>query len=249
MLTIVTPVLNGRKFIQNNIESIQKLRIPFEHIVVDGGSSDGTIEIVKRFPHIKLLHQTKKTGMYGGINQGFLEAKGEYISWVNADDMVIANGYEKLYLTVIKKKADLAYSHGMHHFIEKLYYKKHFARYFVRYLLKTGVFPFVQPSVIFSKSAYNKVGGLNYQKFRLIGDRDLFQRMAYDKDLKFLFVPVFSSIFLRYDDSLLYRNLEQRKLEYKYCIKTNTNIFHRILYHLSQLVRIIIWNVSKNKKI
>jgi glycosyltransferase involved in cell wall biosynthesis len=249
MLTIVTPVLNGRKYIQHTIESIQKLKIPFEHIVVDGGSKDGTIEFVSQYPNIKLLHQTEKSGMYGAIHQGFLESKGEYITWVNADDIVIPSGYEKLYNSSISNNSDLVYSHGIHHFNEKFYYKRHFARYFVRYLLKTGVFPFVQPSVIFSKSAYNKVGGLNYTKFRLIGDRDLFQRMAYDKNLTFLFVPVFSSIFLRYDDSLLYSNLEKRKLEYKYCIKTNTNIFHRILYHLSQLVRIIIWNVSNNKYI
>ena len=197
MLTIVTPVLNGRKYIEHTIESIQKLKIPFEHIVVDGGSRDGTIELVKRFPQTKLLHQTKKTGMYGAIHQGFLESKGEYITWVNCDDVVVPTGYEELYNSALSSDSDLVYSHGIHHFSEKYYYKRHFARYFARYLLKTGVFPFVQPSVIFSKRAYNKVGGLNYQKFRLIGDRDLFQRMAYDKNLKFLFVPVFSSVFLR----------------------------------------------------
>ena len=81
------------------------------------------------------------------------------------------------------------------------------------------------------------MGGLNYEKFRLIGARDLFQRMAYDKELSFLFVPVFSSVFLRYDNSLLYRNLEQRKKEYQYCVKTKITLFHRIIYHGSQVIR------------
>jgi len=71
MLSIVTPVLNGIKFIQNNIESIQKLSINYEHIIVDGGSTDGTVELVSKYPHIKLLHQNDKTGMYGAIHQGF----------------------------------------------------------------------------------------------------------------------------------------------------------------------------------
>ena len=46
MISIVTPVLNGAKFIEKNIQSIQKLTIPFEHIIVDGGSTDDTLNIV-----------------------------------------------------------------------------------------------------------------------------------------------------------------------------------------------------------
>ena len=245
MLSIVTPVLNGIKYIQNNIESIQKLDVPHEHIVVDGGSNDGTIELIKKYKNIKLIHQNNKSGMYAAIHQGFLESRGSFFTWVNSDDYIIPLGYKKLYLSAKSNKADLIYSNGIHHFIEKHYYKKHFSRLFVRYFLKTGIFPFVQPSVIFSKSAYYKVGGLNYDKFKLIGDRDLFQRMAYDRDIKFLFVPVFSSVFLRYENSLLYRNLDKRKLEYQYCLKTKTNLFYKILYHFSQYFRLIVWNITK----
>jgi glycosyltransferase involved in cell wall biosynthesis len=244
MISIITPVLNGSKFIADNIESIQKLKIPYEHIIVDGGSSDGTLDIIKKYSHVKLLIQTENNGMYGAIHQGFMQAKGKYITWVNSDDAVIPEGYSKLYSSAQNKNADFAYSHGIHHFVEKYYYKKHYARYFVRYLLKNGVFPFVQPSVIFTLSAYKKIGSFNYKKFRLIGDRDLFQRMAYDNSLKFLFVPVFSSIFLRYENSLLYRNLEQRKLEYKYCISSDVKFYHRAIFHLSQLVRNLVWKLK-----
>ena len=48
MISIITPVLNSSKFIQSNIESIEKLSIPYEHIIVDGGSTDGTIEIINK---------------------------------------------------------------------------------------------------------------------------------------------------------------------------------------------------------
>jgi len=248
MISIITPVLNGSKFIQSNIESIEKLNIPYEHIIVDGGSTDGTIEIIKKYPKIILLNQSANTGLYGALDQGILHSRGKYIGWVNADDIIIPNGYEKLYKYTDLKNADFAYSHGFHHHVEEYRYKRFYARLFVRSLLRVGVFPFVQTSVIFSLSSYNKVGGFNYNKFRLIGDRDLFQRMSYDSELKFLFVPVFSSIFLRYKGSLLYRNLEQRKEEWKYCIKTKTNIFHRIIFHGSQVFRHIHWILS-NKQI
>ena len=57
MLSIITPVLNGEKFIEKNIISIQELSIPFEHIIVDGGSTDGTIDILKKFKHISVVNQ------------------------------------------------------------------------------------------------------------------------------------------------------------------------------------------------
>jgi len=181
MISIITPVLNGSKFIIENIESILKLTIPHEHIIVDGGSNDGTLDIIKKYSHIKLLMQTENNGMYGAIHQGFMQANGEYVAWVNADDKVITDGYSKLYFSAQNKNADLAYSHGIHHFVEKHYYKKHYARLFVRYLLKNGIFPFVQPSVIFTLSAYKKIGGFNYENFRLIGDRDYFSEWLMTK--------------------------------------------------------------------
>ena len=123
MLSIITPVLNGRKFIQNNIESIQKLTIPYEHIVVDGGSTDGTIEYVSQFPHIKLLHQQENSGMYGAIHQGFMESKGAYFTWVNCDDKIISLGYDKMYEVIVDNKFDLVFSNGIHHFVDKYEYK------------------------------------------------------------------------------------------------------------------------------
>lgn len=236
MLTIVTPVLNGRKFIQNTIDSIQQLTIPYEHIVVDGGSEDGTIEFVKQYIDIKLIHQTEKNGMYGAIHQGFLESKGEYLTWVNADDVILPKGYAKLYETALHSSSDLIVSNGIYHFIDKQKYKFVSALPFVRYFLKQGIFPFVQPSSIFSRKAYFKVGGFNYLEFRIIGDRDLFQKIAYDPDLSISRVSTTSSVFLRYGNSLLYRNLELLKKEHAFTMKTNPSVFNRTLYHTFRLL-------------
>ena len=68
MISIVTPVLNGEKYIKYNIESIKKLTIPYEHIVVDGGSTDQTLNIVKKYSNIQILHQRENSGMYGAID-------------------------------------------------------------------------------------------------------------------------------------------------------------------------------------
>jgi len=231
MLSILTPVLNGARFIENNIDSIKKLDLPFEHIIIDGGSMDGTLDIVARYPHLKLIKQSEKTGMYGAIHQGILESKGDLITWVNADDLIIVDGYKMLYNRALKNNLDLVYGDGIYHFIENFNYQFVSGLPFARYFLKQGIFPFVQPSAIFSRKAYFKVGGLNFSRFRIIGDRDLFQRMAYDESIKFDRISCTASVFLRYSDSLLYSNLKLLKLEHNYTIKTNPSLINRVLYH------------------
>ena len=237
MLSIVTPVLNGIKYLQNTIESIQDLDIPHEHIIVDGGSTDGTLELIKQYKNIRLLFQKDNLGMYAAIHQGFLASKGEYITWINADDIVIKKGYQAMYKFINQKKIDLVYSDTIYHYVESFKYKKMYARHFNHYLLKEGVMPFAQPSSIYTKSAYEKIGGLDYKRFKIIGDRDLFQRMAYNKELKFSHLPVFSVIFLMHSSSLFARNESLKLKEYAYCAKSKASILARIIFHISGILR------------
>ena len=236
MLSIITPVLNGSRFIENTILSIKKLNIPHEHIIVDGGSTDSTIDIINKYPNVKLVLQKQKLGMYHAIDMGINISKGEILTWVNSDDKIISSGYEKMYQEILDNKLDLVYSNGLHHYIDEYKYQIVAAQPFARYFLKQGIFPFIQPSSLFSKNAYEKVGGLNYLKFKIIGDRDLFQKMAYDKKIKIKYVPTFSSVFLRYKYSLLYRNLDLLKQEHKHTIKTNSSLFNRVIYHLLRFI-------------
>ena len=99
---------------------------------------------------------------------------------------------------------------------------------------------------MFSRKGYEKVGGLNYKDFKIIGDRDLFQKMAFDNTLQMKYIPVFSSVFLRYQESLLYRNLDLLKEEHSFTIKTNVSLFNRGIYHLFRLVKNNYWKL-KNK--
>lgn len=240
MLSIITPVLNGSKFIQKNIESIQKLTIPYEHIIVDGGSTDGTLDYIKKYDNIILLHQNDETGMYGAIHQGFNESNGEYMTWINADDYILKDGYEVMYNKIFLHKFDLIYSNAIYHFIDKFKYKTMYSRHFGRYLLKQGIMPFAQPSSIFSKKGYTSIGGLNYKKFKIIGDRDLFQRMAYNKNLKFMCISINSTVFLQYSNSLFHRNRELSMRERVFCIKSNANLFNRGIFHISRLIKYLI---------
>jgi GT2 family glycosyltransferase len=202
MLSIITPNLNNAKYLEDNILSISKLSIPFEHIIVDGGSTDGSLEIISKYKHIKLLHQTEKTGMYGAINMGFLASKGEYITWVNADDRITPFGFEKICNIASNKKYDFIYSNGNYLFTNDNHIEFGKGRRFGKFFLKHGIIPAIQPSIIFSKKIYNEVGGLNYNNFKICGDLDLFVKIAKNKDSKFKYLPILSTIFIKRGDSL-----------------------------------------------
>ncbi|WP_426091847.1 glycosyltransferase [Flavobacterium sp. DSR3-2] len=202
MISIITPVLNGADFIENNIKSIEKLTIPFEHIIVDGGSTDGTLEIIQRFSNVKVIHQKEGRGMYHAIHLGFKESIGDIITWVNSDDIILNNGFEKLYTTIVNSKSDVVYSDAFFINISGKRIKNVKGRYFAKFLLKNGIFPFIQPSAIFTKKLYYKVGGFDFINFKIAGDLDLFYRFSLLKEVKFKKIKKYSVEFLKYGDSL-----------------------------------------------
>jgi glycosyltransferase involved in cell wall biosynthesis len=86
MISIITPVLNGEKYIEGAIRSVLSQGYPdFEHIVVDGGSSDGTATILKRFSHLKIITEPDNN-MYFALNKGLQDASGDVIGFLNSDD-------------------------------------------------------------------------------------------------------------------------------------------------------------------
>lgn len=236
MLTIVTPNLNNAKYLEDNILSIQKLSIDFEHIVVDGGSTDGSLEIISKYPHVKLLHQTEKTGMYGAIHQGFLSASGEYLTWINSDDRIIIDGFETLYKEVSLEGYDLAYSDGNYFFPKDGHTEFGKGHRFGKFFLRHGCMPAIQPSVIFSKKIYNEVGGLRYDKFKICGDFDLFLRMANKAGSKFKYILVLSVLFTRRDDSLGSLNTNLCLEELKNNNLPTPSLLTRILYRIFKYI-------------
>ncbi|MFX0135607.1 MAG: glycosyltransferase [Candidatus Hodarchaeota archaeon] len=88
-VSIVIPVLNGEKYIGNCLDSLNKINYPknrYEIIVIDGGSDDKTVEIIKKFDDVKLINSTRGTPHQRNV--GIKEAKGELIAFTDADCIV-----------------------------------------------------------------------------------------------------------------------------------------------------------------
>ena len=73
-ISIITPVLNGEKYLEKCIKSVINQNYPkkkFEHIIIDGGSTDSTIKIIKKYDKkIKYWHSKKDNGLYDAMNIG-----------------------------------------------------------------------------------------------------------------------------------------------------------------------------------
>jgi glycosyltransferase involved in cell wall biosynthesis len=90
MISIITPVYNGEEFIESCIKVVIDQACPeVEHIIVDGGSTDQTVDIIKQYakqyPHIRWISE-KDRGQSDAINKGIAMAKGEILSILNVDD-------------------------------------------------------------------------------------------------------------------------------------------------------------------
>ncbi len=86
LVSIVTPNYNGMPFLKTTIESIRNQDYPnIEHIVFDGHSTDGSVELLKSYPEIKWVSEKDK-GQSHALNKGFAIARGEIIGWLNSDD-------------------------------------------------------------------------------------------------------------------------------------------------------------------
>jgi len=92
-LSIITPSLNAERFITEAVESVDRKAYDVEHIVVDGGSRDGTLEKLRRYPHLRVLVRPG-LGLYPALDLGIAEATGDVIGLLNADDCYVSGALE-----------------------------------------------------------------------------------------------------------------------------------------------------------
>lgn len=88
-ITVVTPVYNQVKYLEETVLSIVNQDYPnLEYIIIDGGSTDGTIDIIKKYEkYLSYWVSEPDKGMYDAIQKGFEHSTGEIMCWLNSDDI------------------------------------------------------------------------------------------------------------------------------------------------------------------
>ncbi len=122
LVTIITPtynlIENGRlEWFKQNIKSVQDQTYPFiEHLVIDGASTDGTVDILELYQKEGLItyYSKKDKGIYDALNRGILKAKGKYVVCLNSDDYYFSTKAVELEVTLLEQTgADACYADTM----------------------------------------------------------------------------------------------------------------------------------------
>lgn len=112
MLSIIVPTYNVKSYIEECVDSLLNQKfVDCEIIIVDDGSTDGSSEVCDKLQlkdsRIKVVHQ-KNGGLSAARNTGLKHAKGEYLSFIDSDDIVSPSMFSDLINTLEKNKADVA---------------------------------------------------------------------------------------------------------------------------------------------
>lgn len=115
--SIITPSYNYADYIEECIESVlQQEGVTWEHIIYDAGSTDGTLDILKKHDHLDLTVEPDK-GMSEAINKGFRKARGTWVMWLNTDDKLLP-GALKSFKDFAKDHPEADVIYGGCHFVD-----------------------------------------------------------------------------------------------------------------------------------
>lgn len=118
MLSIITPSFNQGRFLERTILSIaSQYRSNIEHVVMDGGSQDETLQILKRYPHVTFVSE-KDGGQAHAINKGLRMTSGEIIGWLNSDDIYYPETLQKV-TTFFDRHPEIDILYGQAHHIDE----------------------------------------------------------------------------------------------------------------------------------
>ena len=164
-ITIVTPSFNQAPYLEAAIRSVLAQEYPnLEYIICDGGSTDGSIDIIRRYtPYLAHWTAEPDGGPADAINRGLAAATGEILGWLNSDDLYLPGALHAAAEAFVNHpEADLVYGEGWYidEAGERIEPCRFVRRLFVRrYLVNRD--PILQPAAFWRRSLWQQVGPLD----------------------------------------------------------------------------------------
>lgn len=180
LVSIVTPSFNQAHYLESTILSVLEQDYPnIEYIIVDGGSSDGSLEIIRRYANrLAWWVSEKDNGQTDAINKGFNRMKGDILAWLNSDDTYEKNAVREA-VSYLQEQPEVGLVYGGANFIdENGRIIGHFPAAQTNYRrLRQGYVHIPQQSAFWRADLWRKVGPLD-PSFFFAMDYDLWVRLA-----------------------------------------------------------------------
>lgn len=186
-ITVITPNFNGERFLEESVKSVQSQScsgVELEHIVIDGGSTDGSLAILDRY-RAGLSHvvSERDDGPASAINKGFRLASGDLVAWLNADDRYLPGTLERV-ARVMRENPRRALCFGHCPIIDEegkeirrgiTRFKELFFPFSSRFVIQSINY-ISQPAMFFRRSALDRAGGLR-EDLKAAWDYELILRL------------------------------------------------------------------------
>jgi len=162
-ISIITPSFNQAQYIRRTIESVinQNYSHP-EHLIIDGGSTDGTLDILHQFDHCLDWVSKPDEGQAQAINKGFKKSTGEIVAWLNSDDLYLPDTLHRI-AHFFHQHPDIDVVYGDYHLIDdqgKILLRKQEIPFDYNILLY-GLDYISQPTTFFRRRVFDQIGYLD----------------------------------------------------------------------------------------
>ena len=181
LISIITPALNSEKSIMRALESVSCQDGPsFEHIIVDGGSVDQTVPILKKYQEKYPLRwiSEKDDGIASALNKGFAMATGEIVAWLDADNRFEPGIFKKIAKVFEEENGvDIVYGNIKIVYRDKLrdFIPPRNISFYTSLMKTTGAIP-PQPCVFFRKTIFTRARGFD-PRYKVAIDLDFWMRV------------------------------------------------------------------------
>ncbi|WP_165222030.1 glycosyltransferase family 2 protein [Affinirhizobium pseudoryzae] len=177
LVTIAVPSYNQGKFLDAALESIFAQGVPVEVFVMDGGSTDGTLEVIQKWePFLAGWRSHPDAGQSAAINEGIALGSAPYVTWLNSDDYYLPDGLKALLRALEQAhEAPVAYGQAFHEKTESGIRKPVWVQPFSAKALAIRCI-ICQPATLIRRTAWQAVNGVN-ESLHMVMDYDLWWKL------------------------------------------------------------------------
>lgn len=193
LVTIITATLNRKDYLEETIQSvISQTYNNVEYIIIDGGSTDGTLDVIKKYEErIDYWISRPDNSMYEAINSGIRHSRGDIIAVLNSDDKYIGSDVIKQIINHFQGNPgiDGIYGNLVRLYESHIRYKRLFQVNYKQYLI-SGKGTLIPHSTLFVKRRLIEKAGLYDTRYRYASDYDFILRCLKNGTLKYINYPL-----------------------------------------------------------